>query len=60
MKNWQSEVSPKEKIKFGERAVKGKSRYVNENWRTSRQRQVQTKIKKNLFNWPFGFVRPIK
>ena len=36
MKNW----------KFEELTVRGKSRYVNENWRTSRQGQVQTKIKK--------------
>ena len=27
-------------------AVRGKSRYVNKNWRTSRQGQVHTKIKK--------------
>ena len=36
-KNWQSKVSPDEKWKFEELVVRGKSRYVNEDWETNRQ-----------------------
>ena len=44
------------KWKFGELAIKGKSRYVNENWRTSRQGQVQTKITKKKKTYLIGHL----